>query len=307
MLTVRTSLTVIIVYFKVWPYLLGHILFGSTTDDILQIEISLREDYNKVLKECKRLEQHVRGREKDLLSMAGFGDIDSLKSDVIDGEARASVMCPGNSESSQSDTHSDSLVVEETREESFGSSDSSKQVTDEKPEWNKSSLVSSLIETKDSLREIVDTASKRGAEAWKKLLKKSKKKQGRRRTESEPTVPKSIEPSMSFDLEISCITCGKKIIESRQRVLDGRLNDSSIDTIECLMCSQRHENDDEEEWTERYRTSRSQSLSQTNPETGERYGLRDDFTDGRNFFIVNGEDLESRKTSVKSEDNEYSV
>ena len=241
--------------------------------------------------------------------MAGFGDIDILKGDVTDGETKADVVSQGkiNSEGSQSDTHSDSVIVEEIRDESFGSNDSAKQNHEEKPEWNKNSLISSLIETKENLREMVDSASRRGAEAWQKLLKKSKKKQSRRRTESEPAP--TCDSPMSFDLEISCITCGKKIIESRQRVLDGRLNDSSIDTIECLVCSQRYESNgnDSEEWTLRYPKPRSQSTTDTNPETGERYGQGDDFVDGPSFFIVNGEDLEDRKASVKSIDTEYSV
>ena len=298
--------------FKVWPYLLGHVLFGSTADDLLEIELRLREDYNKVLRECKKLESLVRVREKDLLSMAGFADIDSLKSDAVDGDVRTGVAAQGkvNSEGSQSDTHSDSAVIDELREESFGSDGSPRQANEEKPEWNKNSLISSLIDTKDNLREMVDSASKRGAEAWKKLLKKSKKRQGRRRrAESEPASNRSIEPSMSFDLEISCISCGKKIIESRQRVLDGRLNDSSMDTIECLVCSQKHETNgnEEEGWAYRYPKSRSESMSDANTEAEERYDLREDFVDGHSFFIVNGEDMEEGKPPAKTADAEYSV
>ena len=297
--------------FKVWPYLLGQVLFGSTADDLIQIEIRLREDYNKVLKECKKLEKYVRDREKDLLSMAGFGDNDMLKSDVTDGKPKIDVIGQRvlNSQSSQSDTQSDSVIVEEVREESFGSSDSTKEVNEEKSEWKKNSLISSLIETKISLREVVDVASRRGAEAWQKLLKKSKKKESRRRTESEPSTSLSYHSTMSFDLEISCITCGKKIIESSQRVLDGRLNDCSIDAIECLTCSERHVDNanDTDGWAFRYLKPRSQSESDTNPETGERYGQREDFVDGREFFVVNGEDLENRKLSDRTIDTEYSV
>ena len=297
--------------FKVWPYLLGQVLFGSTADDLIQIEIRLREDYNKILKECKKLEKHVRDREKDLLSMAGFGDHDVLTSDVTDGETKIDDISRGllNSESSHSDTHSDGVVVEEMREESFGSNDSTKQANEDKPKWRKISIISSLIDTKDSLREIVDVASKRGTETWKKLLKKSKKKPNRRRTESEPSSAISYNSTVSFDLEISCITCGKKIIESSQRVLDGRLNDRSIDTIECLTCSQRHENNvnDKGEWVIACPKPRSQSMSDTNPETGERYGEREDFVDGPNFFVVNGEGVKDKKAYDKSVDSEYSV
>lgn len=297
--------------FKVWPYLLGQVLFGSTADDLIQIELQIREDYNKILKECKKLEQYVRDREKDLLNMAGFGDNDILKSDATDGEAKVDVINQGilNSESSQSDTHSDGMVVEEIRDESFGSTDNTKEVNEEKPEWRKNSLISSLIETKESLREMVDVASKRGTEAWRNLLKKSRKKQNRRRAESEPSSSLTYNSAMSFDLEISCITCGKKIIESSQRVLDGRLNDRSIDTIECLTCSQRHEDNvnDSGDWALTYSRARSQSMSDTNPETGERYGQRDEFVDGPNFFIVNGKDLKDRKASDKSLNTEYSV
>ena len=297
--------------FKVWPYLLGQVLFGSTADDLIQIELQVREDYNKILKECKNLEHYVRDKEKDLLNMAGFGDNDILKGDVTDGEAKVDVISQSifNSESSQSDTHSDGMVIEEIREESFGSNDNTKEANEEKTEWKKNSLISSLIETKDNLREMVDVASKRGTEAWRNLLKKSRKKQNRRRTESEPSSSLTYHSAMSFDLEISCITCGKKIIESSQRVLDGRLNDRSIDTIECLTCSQRHEDNvnDTVDWAFGYSRTRSQSMSDTNPETGERYGQRDDFVDGPNFVVINGKDLNDRKASDKSLDAEYPV
>ena len=283
----------------------------------MQAEIHLREDYNKIVKECKKLEKHLRLKEKDLLSMSGFGDVEIRTSDSVDGESRESsiLQTKMNSEGSQSDTQSDSLIIDGCREESFGSSnESTTNIHQGNPEWNKNSLISSLMETKDSLREMVDSASKRGAEAWRNLVKKSKKKQLRRRTESEPTSKCLEQLSLtSFDLEIACNTCGKKIIESKQRVLDGKLNDSSMDNIECLTCSQNRETngDDPELWNIGYPEPlkpRSRSVSSTNPETGERYDeTKKDSVDAPTFFIVNGEDLDNRKSSASALESAYGV
>ena len=261
------------------------------------------------------MEVHLREKEKDLLNIEGFGDVDSLRSDVTDGELRDDVVQEKpSSDGSLSDSHSEGNTLGGTREDSFGSSsDSASNVVQEKPEWKGNSLISTLIDTKQNLREMVDNASKRGAEAWKNLIKKSKSKQNRRRTESEPTSPPSdISSLLSFDLEISCNTCGKKIIESRQRVMDGRLHENSMDTIECLMCAQSHENNgnDPEQWTLRYPKplERTRSCTETSHESRHRFdeGKRDTI-DGPEFLILNGEDLDNRKPPTASVEMAYGV
>ena len=186
------------------------------------------------------------------------------------------------------------------------------------------SLISSMIETKDSLREIVENASKRGQEAWRNLLKKSSQKQ-RWRSKSESSTLSASHDSdgpISFDLELSCNTCGKKIIESRQTVLSGRLGDDRLDIVECLLCSQKRKGEEENEskimqeaerWTFRFpkvvRTLSSESPV-TNPETGEIF--RDASTareaaDATDFVVINGEDIHKRNPSTSSIESAYDV
>ena len=279
-----------------------------TSADLEQIDLRLIEDYKKVLTECKRIETYLREREKDLLNIEGFGMgglyTGKEANDTPDGGVRLDLAKVISVDESTSDTLSDTAGAEIIGEES--GSEGAVCSHEDKTEWQRSTIFSSLIETKDNLREIVDSASKRGAEAWKKLVKKSEKR--RQRTESEPASVCS--DAMSFDLEIECNTCGKKIIESRQRVLDGQtLTDTSMDSIECLVCSEGGQGSgaDPDQWTLRYPKvfkQRERSKTETNPETGER-GV--DSVDAPLFFVINGEDVDDRKTAAGAIETMYEV
>ncbi len=309
--------------------MLGHYLFEYSPRECEQLDVRLAEDYAKILKECKTVEKHLREREKDLLNIEGFATVSLFtgekSDDAVDGnkEAEKPREKTTSVDESTSDTFSDEIGIEistdnlaEDNAENIAdenhkcSNEIATTELEEKPEWNRRTLISSLIETKANLREIVDTASQRGAEAWKNLLKKSGNR--RRRTESEPTSPPSdLGSVMSFDLEIACNTCGKKIIESRQRVLDGGLNDQSMDKLECLMCSKARERDQgsPEKWTLRYpKVFRQRSKTETNPETGESFLDRGtDHVDSPNFFVINGENVDNRKTSSAAIESMYGV
>ncbi len=249
-------------------------------------------------------------KEKDLLNIDGFATCSLYKDDIdvtdagSESEAQASSV-----DDSISDTLSDTVTEEVAAEDSL--SEGAPVEAEEKPEWHRRTLISSLIETKSNLREIVDNASQKGAKAWKNLVRKSSKRYQRRRTESEPTSPPSdIDFAMSFDLEITCNTCGKKIIESRQRVMDGGLRDQTMDTMECLMCSKaREQSGSPEKWTLRYpKVFRPRSKTETNPETGESLNAdADDVVDAPNYFVINGEDVDNRKTLLGSIETTYGV
>eukprot|EP00794_Sanderia_malayensis_P013872 gene13872-15320_t len=320
---------------NVWPYLLGQYLFEYTLKDCENLDSRLANDYAKALKECKAVEKHLRVREKDLLNIEGFATVSLFSgectNDVVDGgeesdERRKSIVRLRSpisvDESSASDTLSDSVPAEQMAEVEevnvenavVGGNGGEKNTTEEKSEWHRRTLISSLIETKANLREIVDTASQRGAEAWKNLLKKSGHR--RRRAESEPTSTASVDTdsAMSFDLEIACNKCGKKIIESRERVLDGGLSDQSMDRLECLVCSNAREltdrDDSPDKWTLRYpKVFRRMSKAETNPETGESFlGDGDggyDAADGPKFFVINGENVDNSKAAATTIESTY--
>lgn len=289
----------------VWPYLLGHYSFSSTEQQKLEVKETALQKYNQILEECKSIEQIIQEKDKELLALNGFAngetfgnidmDTESIKTlDITENGACTDTMDNISQDISINSNISDSLIDEKHVVESDGVATFS--------------VIKSLLETRENLREMVDKASERGVSAWKKLVKKKKKDDIKKKVdhdlyESNETfdglhqkfVPQAQE---SFDLELDCQKCGKKIIESRS-VLDGKLSDKNMDSIECFSCVQeRKVNGCYEQEVSPYKLGASPSSVVYNDAIPH---------DGNDYAIINGVStpLENRE-SVSSVASGYS-
>ena len=180
------------------------------------------------------------------------------------------------------------------------------------------SIMTSLLETTENLRDIVENASKRGADAWRNLTKKKKRDVKKelekndvfhstpvRRKTSFDELHGRLNPSQSFDLEIECHSCGKKIIESKETVL--KTSDDATDNneiIECLSCKVERENT----------TVNSIPTYNLTVQPTTVYDDRMDHIDGNTnddnteYVLINGEGaLLKKRESLSSVSSSYSV
>ncbi|XP_066919052.1 small G protein signaling modulator 2-like isoform X1 [Clytia hemisphaerica] len=304
---------------EVWPYLLDSYPFTSDTNHIKDLEKANRDNYNHILEECKGIERILQEKEKDLLALNGFAngevfqhsDTESMKTcDTNENHSYAN----GNCGTATSSAYGDNL----SRDISINSN-----ISDPIPEYadrlhgqdsslNETkdfSLIKSILETKDSLREMVESASERGSTAWKRLTTKKSSSDHHRtkaflanakKTETfDDLHSKFVPQAKSFDLELDCQTCGKKIIESRLGVLNGKLNDQSIEAVECFACLQ------ERKCNERYEAEVSPYKIGCSPSS---VVIDSNSRNGMSDYVVNinGEGTPIKRTSISSAGSLYS-
>jgi len=309
----------------VWPYLLNCYPFSSDINHIRELENSNRENYHHILEECKSVEHMLQDKERELLALNGFanGEVFRHSSD-IDSESINDTI--------KTRTYSNGTIGDDnvSRDLSINSN-----ISDPIPEVNGNcldgrdttsskldgvedfSLIKSLLVTKDNLREMVENASERGSTAWKKLTTKDPNSKSKRskslNTHDVITKNKSsndgfedlhskfIPQAKSFDLELDCQSCGKKIIESRFGVLNGKLNDQSIEAVECYACAQ------ERKCNSQYDAEVSPFKMACSPSS---VMVSTDSRNGMSDYVVNinGEGTPLRKrASISSADSAYSV
>ena len=335
---------------QVWPYLLDSYPFTSDANHIKELEKSHRENYTHVLDECKDVERILMDKERDLLALNGFAngevfhnshnlhnnnshsddterdDTDSVRTHDTDSTihthqtndnysyvtADDNVSRDISINSNISDPIPDAIGDHKTPTNGGGVEDAGKEF----------SLIKSLLETKASLREMVENASEKGSNAWKNLTAKqrqrsksfndrspSKKSSKNRRETFEDLHLKfnaSSQQAKSFDLELDCQTCGKKIIESRLGVMAGcsRLSDQSIETVECFACAQERKcNERYEAEVSPYKIGCSPSSVVIDSSNIHRGGACDDYV-----VNINGEGTPLlKRTSISSAGSTYSV
>ena len=235
-----------------------------------------RVEYARLLEECKTLESRIREKDKDLLQLNGFGDSDRLSShDDLDGVSIKTFdtvdAISVDSSTDKIDTISQDASLDSNGSEATASRDASADVTPtKKSNKEEFSLMNSIFETRENLREMVESASKRGADRWRRFITKSKqqeKRRSRKNTQKQDDIDiieGASSPNMSvdglnsprmsvddspklngnnnneksFDIELDCHSCGKKIIESSDKLVNGKLADSSLEVIECFSCIQ---------------------------------------------------------------------
>lgn len=242
-----------------WPYLLNCYPFSSDTNHIKELENTNRENYNHILEECKGVERILQEKERDLLALNGFanGEVFQHHSSDVDSESIKSrtysndTLGDDNVSRDLSINSNISDPIPEVNGDCVGGRDTASSKLDDKEDF---SLIKSLLVTKDNLREMVESASERGSTAWKKLTTNPTNKSRRSKSLNSHDVnskknatsnetfedmhSKFIPQAKSFDLELDCQSCGKKIIESSFGVLNGKLNDQSIEAVECYACAQ---------------------------------------------------------------------
>ena len=176
-----------------WPYLLDSYPFTSDANHIKELERSHRQNYAHVLEECKDVERILMEKERDLLALNGFAngevfhhshnnnasdDTDSIRTHDTDSTIRTHQ----TNETDGSITGNDDNV---SRDISINSNISDPNfdptepiVCDQSTPTNgvdtdagkEFSLMKSILETKASLREMVENASEKGSNAWNCLL-----------------------------------------------------------------------------------------------------------------------------------------
>lgn len=57
-----------VVNLQVWPYLLGHYKFGSTTDEREELDKACRQNYETTMSEWLAVEAIVRQRDKEMMA-----------------------------------------------------------------------------------------------------------------------------------------------------------------------------------------------------------------------------------------------
>ena len=242
--------------FQVWPYLLEHHSFVSSPQHINEQEKRALHSYSQLLQECKSIESILQEKEKDLLALNGFANGETFTNGG-DSETMSLKTNDYVDHGGQNGTLDETL----SRELSVTSDHISESISSIDSEAGPSatreiSIMTSLLETKENLRDIVENASKRGADAWRNLTKKKKRDVKKelekndvfhstplRRKTSFDELHGRLNPSQSFDLEIECHSCRKKIIESKESILKTS-NDTTDDNeiIECFSCKVEREN-----------------------------------------------------------------
>ena len=295
--------------FKVWPYLLGHYSFSSTEQQTTEYKQTSTQKYNQILEECKCLERILQEKEKDLLALNGFANGETFGNIDMDTESLKTI------------DMNDSCLINDTLDNisqdiSFDSNISEQPVNERlvvdvdnenSNNINMLSVIRSLLDTRENLREMVEKASERGVNAWKRLVHKKRRQDTKKKIDSNKLVSsetfdglhqKFIPPTESFDLEVDCQNCGKKIIESRQSVIDGKLNDSDIEIIECFPCAQERKLHNYVQEVSPYKMIGSPSSVVYN----------EVLTDGNDYAVINGIGTPIKKrSSVSSATSGYSV
>lgn len=77
------SLTSMPLNCQVWPYLLGHYVFGSTADDRRALDATTRQNYETTMSEWLAVEAIVRQRDKETMA----ANLAKLSSESTSGEA----------------------------------------------------------------------------------------------------------------------------------------------------------------------------------------------------------------------------
>ena len=246
----------VLLLFQVWPYLLEHHSFVSSPQHINEQEKRALHSYTQLLQECKSIEGILQEKEKDLLALNGFANGETF-TNCGDSETMSlktnDYVDHGGQNGTLDDTLSRELsVTSDHISESVSSNDSETGPT----ATREISIMTSLLETTENLRDIVENASKRGADAWKNLTKKKKRDVKKelekndvfhstpvRRKTSFDELHGRLNPSQSFDLEIECHSCGKKIIESKETMLKTSKDATdNNEVIECFSCKVEREN-----------------------------------------------------------------
>ena len=269
----------------------------------------------QVYEDCKSVEQLLQEKEKDILALNGFANGETFSHPDIDNE---SVKTLDNTDNfSNDDTLDDTFDSHDVSVDSIPNGVVQTDSEDQPPSSAKEfSLITSLLETKANLREMVESASQRGAHAWKKLLKKDKRKEsikkpiltnddfdGTANSSNDITPKKFLSQTESFDLVLECQTCGKQIIESRQSVLEGKLSDNTIENVECFSCTQERKQRYENEIFVN-ETSSSFKLSPSSVV----YGNIEARGNGSEYVVINGEGTPLQKSaSTSSVGSSYSV
>ena len=326
-----------------WPYLLESYPFTSDSNHIKELERSHRQNYAHVLEECKDVERILMEKERDLLALNGFAngevfhnnhnnntsdDTDSIRTHDTDSTIRTHQTNETGSIVGDDNVSRDISINSNISDPNFDpaepigcdqSTPTNGVDTDAGKEF---SLIKSLLETKASLREMVENASEKGSNAWKNLTAKqrqrsksfngrqaSNKNTKKRRETFEDLHSKfnaTSHQARSFDLELDCQTCGKKIIESRLGVTaGGRLSgDQTIETVECFSCTQERQcNERYEAEVSPYKIGCSPSSVVIDSSNMHRGGVCDDYV-----VNINGEGTPLQKrTSISSAGSTYSV
>lgn len=325
-----------------WPYLLDSYPFTSDSNHIKELERSHRQNYAQVLEECKDVERILMEKERDLLALNGFAngevfhnshnnntsdDTDSIRTHDTDSTIRTHQTNGTGSIIGDDNVSRDISISSNISDPNFdpvepiGCNSSTPTSRVDNDSGREFSLIKSLLETKASLREMVENASEKGSNAWKNLTAKqrqrsksfngrqpSSKNTKKRRETFEDLHSKfnvSSQQARSFDLELDCDTCGKKIIESRLGVTaGGRLSDQTIETVECFSCTQERKcNERYEAEVSPYKIGCSPSSVVIDSSNIHRNGVSEDYV-----VNINGEGTPLHKQpSISSAGSNYSV
>lgn len=303
--------------FQVWPYILDQYPFTSDASVIRQVEATDASNYAHILEECKGVEKLLQEKERDLLALNGFANGEVFHNnhhvDLESEDADISVTNETTDDNVSRDFSISSNISEPIpdvlgeRVDVGSRNDGVKETP-----W-----IKSLLDTKDNLREMVESASERGSTAWRNLMQK----RGHLRTQRKHDTPaadtfiglhEQFSQQKSFDLELDCKTCGKKVIESRLRVSQdnshvnnsttsaGNDNNANIDSIECFACMQERINERYEEEISPYKTSPSSVVVENSHNNG---------TSSSDYVVnINGEGTRLlKRPSFSSVESTYSV
>ena len=271
---------------EVWPYLLSHYSFASTEQEKNELKEASSEKFNKILEECKFIEKILQEKEKELLALNGFANGESFGNIDMETESVKTIDTTDNCafndtlDNMSQDISLNSNISDPILDENH--------IENENHNAAKFSVIRSLLETRVNLREMVEKASERGVNAWKVLVRKRKKEEIKKKidmyTSSEKfdgLHQKFVPQTESFDLEFDCQKCGKKMIESRQSVIDGKLNgDASIEAVECFSCVQERKLS-----SSSYDDNVSPYMIGANPSS---IVYNDKLADGNDYAIING-------------------
>lgn len=206
---------------EVWPYILGHYTFALQDNLIDVYDKIVKENYATILNECKVVERHLQENERELLALNGFANGETFFHHEIQSDAKSSL-----NDTLSSDNFTDNL-------DSI-SNDIKMPVEPNSDNNNEFSVIASILETKHSLREMVQKASKKGVLAWKNIIKKKGRNFKDSQNQFEGLHQKFVPKTQSFNIAQACCVCGKELDVDGSSFHD--ILDKIDDSIKCYSC-----------------------------------------------------------------------